>query len=123
MIAPSLSKSLLALVSDVPPTLQLNFEPSGKPGKDRNYYLIGKQNICVVCGSSDDCVRKNIVPHEYRRSVLHVDIYCILYCEYGSSSNCSLCWTVAFTCLHNLAPDFDVGIIQPPILSPAFDVP
>ena len=57
-----------ALVSETPPTLQLNFEPAGKPGKDRDYYTEEKRNVCVVCGSDRDCIRKSIVPHEYRRS-------------------------------------------------------
>ena len=56
-----------ALVSQSPPTLKLHFEPAGRPKEDRNYYLLDKQNICVVCGASENCVRKNIVPHEYRR--------------------------------------------------------
>ena len=57
-----------ALVSETPPTLQLNFEPAGKPGKDRDYYTEEKRNVCVVCGRDRDCIRKSIVPHEYRRS-------------------------------------------------------
>ena len=58
-----------ALVSEDPLTIMLQFEPNGRPGEDRNYYLKNKENICVVCGTDKDCVRKNIVPHEYRRSV------------------------------------------------------
>ena len=57
----------LALVSQDPPKAQLIFEPRGRPGEDRQYYLEEKENICVVCGSGNDCVRKNIVPHEYRQ--------------------------------------------------------
>lgn len=56
-----------ALIFETPPTLQLTFEPAGKPGKDREYYLVQKENICVVCGYSKDCIRKNIVPQEYRK--------------------------------------------------------
>ena len=48
-------------------TLKLHFEPAGRPGEDRGYYLQNKENICVVCGTEENCVRKNIVPHEYRR--------------------------------------------------------
>lgn len=58
-----------ALVSEDPLTLKLHFEPAGRPGEDREYYLQNKENICVVCGTDKNCVRKNIVPHEYRRSV------------------------------------------------------
>ena len=59
----------VALVSETPPTLQLNFEPAGKPGKDREYYMVQKENICVVCGSDKNCLCKNIVPQEYKKSV------------------------------------------------------
>jgi len=45
------------------------------PGADTDHHLRGKESIrtrrqhkfCVVCGSHQNCVRKNIVPHEYRR--------------------------------------------------------
>ena len=59
----------LGLVSESPMTVQLHFEPAGRPGEDREYYLREKENICAVCGTDKNCVRKNIVPHEYRRSV------------------------------------------------------
>lgn len=58
---------ILALVSQDPPKVQLIFEPRGRPGEDRQYYLEEKENICVVCGKERDCVRKNVVPHEYRQ--------------------------------------------------------
>lgn len=54
-------------MSEDPPVLQLLFEPSGKPKKDREYYLTEKENICVVCGRKDSYIRKNVVPHEYRK--------------------------------------------------------
>ena len=57
----------VVLISHDPPILELNFEPSGKPNKDREYYLVEKENVCVVCGRSDTYIRKNIVPHEYRK--------------------------------------------------------
>ena len=56
-----------AIVSEEPLTLKLHFEPAGRPGEDREYYLQNKENMCVVCGTEENCVRKNIVPHEYRR--------------------------------------------------------
>lgn len=58
-----------ALVSASPMTVQLQFEPAGRPNEDRRYYLKQKENICVVCGTEKNCVRKNIVPHEYRKYV------------------------------------------------------
>ena len=31
------------------------------------YYTQEKANRCVVCGSSGSYIRKNVVPHEYRK--------------------------------------------------------
>ena len=53
-------------------TVQLLFEPAGRPSEDRQYYLKQKENICVVCGTEESCIRKNIVPHEYRKYVAPV---------------------------------------------------
>lgn len=64
---------VVAVVSEEPLTLKLHFEPAGRPGEDREYYLQNKENICVVCGTEEDCVRKNIVPHEYRRYIAATD--------------------------------------------------
>jgi len=61
-------KGLGDLISENPLTVRLKFEPSGRPeGKAGEYYLSVKPNICVVCGSKDSYLRKNVVPHEYRR--------------------------------------------------------
>ncbi|XP_072028689.1 exonuclease 3'-5' domain-containing protein 2-like isoform X2 [Amphiura filiformis] len=50
-----------------PFTVRLKFEPKGTPGPDRGYYLSEKENRCVVCGREDTYIRKNIVPHEYKK--------------------------------------------------------
>ena len=50
-----------------PYTVQLNFEPAGRPGTEDYYYLNFKDNVCVVCGSNESYMRKNVVPHDYRR--------------------------------------------------------
>ncbi|XP_073698666.1 exonuclease 3'-5' domain-containing protein 2 [Garra rufa] len=55
------------LVSDSPFIVRLLFEPSGRPDSQKDYYLTAKENVCVVCGKADSYIRKNIVPHEYRR--------------------------------------------------------
>ncbi|XP_059489522.1 exonuclease 3'-5' domain-containing protein 2 [Neocloeon triangulifer] len=48
-------------------TVKLLFEPKDRSGKDgRNYYASIKQNICVVCGSESNHVKKCIVPREYK---------------------------------------------------------
>ena len=58
---------MIDMIEEDPLTVKLKFEPSGRPGKDREYYLTEKENKCVVCGREDGYIRKNVVPHEYRR--------------------------------------------------------
>merc|ERR1719474_415182 len=61
-------KNIGHIISENPLTVRLNFEPSGRPeGKAGEYYLSVKPNICVVCGEMESYLRKNVVPHEYRR--------------------------------------------------------
>ncbi|XP_068690775.1 uncharacterized protein [Montipora foliosa] len=55
------------LTSLDPYTVQLDFEPAGRPGTEDYYYLNFKDNVCVVCGSDESYMRKNVVPHDYRR--------------------------------------------------------
>lgn len=55
------------LLSEDPFVVRLLFEPSGRPDSQKDYYLTAKENVCVVCGKTDSYIRKNIVPHEYRR--------------------------------------------------------
>jgi len=51
-----------------PLTVRLNFEPAGRPSSEYDqYYLLDKANKCVVCGQENSMLRKNIVPHDYRR--------------------------------------------------------
>ena len=64
-----MSKERGTVVCENPITVRLNFEPAGRPSTDYDqYYLLEKSNMCVVCGSKDSILRKNIVPHEYRRN-------------------------------------------------------
>ncbi|XP_029349735.1 exonuclease 3'-5' domain-containing protein 2 isoform X2 [Echeneis naucrates] len=62
-----LDKGIGVLQSEDPFVVQLLFEPSGRPDSKQDYYLTAKENLCVVCGKADSYIRKNIVPHEYRR--------------------------------------------------------
>ncbi|KAK3538212.1 hypothetical protein QTP70_033110, partial [Hemibagrus guttatus] len=62
-----LDKGIGELVSEEPFIVRLLFEPSGRPDSQEDYYLKAKENLCVVCGKADSYIRKNIVPHEYRR--------------------------------------------------------
>ena len=62
------AKGIGYIVSQDPYTVRLRFEPSGRPeGRAGEYYLSVKPNICVVCGKDESFLRKNVVPHEYRR--------------------------------------------------------
>lgn len=62
-----LEKGIGELVSEDPFIVRLLFEPSGRPDSQKDYYLTAKENLCVVCGKVESYIRKNIVPHEYRR--------------------------------------------------------
>ncbi|XP_034432818.1 exonuclease 3'-5' domain-containing protein 2 isoform X1 [Hippoglossus hippoglossus] len=62
-----LDKGIGVLQSEDPFVVKLLFEPSGRPDSQQDYYLTAKENLCVVCGKADSYIRKNIVPHEYRR--------------------------------------------------------
>ncbi|KAM4540844.1 exonuclease 3'-5' domain-containing protein 2 isoform 1-T1 [Fundulus diaphanus] len=62
-----LDKGIGVLQSEDPFIVRLLFEPSGRPDSKQDYYLTAKENLCVVCGVADSYIRKNIVPHEYRR--------------------------------------------------------
>ncbi|KYO21691.1 exonuclease 3'-5' domain-containing protein 2 isoform X2 [Alligator mississippiensis] len=62
-----LDKGIGELVSMDPFVVKLQFEPSGRPESQVDYYLTVKENLCVVCGKRESYIRKNIVPHEYRR--------------------------------------------------------
>ncbi|XP_075047867.1 exonuclease 3'-5' domain-containing protein 2 [Mixophyes fleayi] len=62
-----LDKGIGDLVSSDPFVVRLRFEPSGRPESNVDYYLTVKENLCVVCGKRESYIRKNIVPHEYRR--------------------------------------------------------
>uniref|UniRef100_A0A6V7LYJ6 Exonuclease 3'-5' domain-containing protein 2 n=1 Tax=Bracon brevicornis TaxID=1563983 RepID=A0A6V7LYJ6_9HYME len=61
-------KGLGLIVIAEPLTVRLNFEPSGRAhGQVGQYYTQVKVNQCVVCGSRDKFIKKNVVPKEYRK--------------------------------------------------------
>ncbi|XP_048757461.2 exonuclease 3'-5' domain-containing protein 2-like isoform X2 [Ostrea edulis] len=62
-----IEKGLAEKVSDDPLRVRLNFEPQGRPDSQEDYYLQQKDNICVVCGSGEHLIRKQVIPKEYRR--------------------------------------------------------
>ncbi|XP_068210120.1 exonuclease 3'-5' domain-containing protein 2 isoform X2 [Palaemon carinicauda] len=64
------TKGLGHLVSEEPLIVRLNFEPAGRPlmeTQEGKFRLQERENVCVVCGKDESYIRKNIVPHEYRR--------------------------------------------------------
>ena len=75
------------MVSESPPTLQLHFEPKGKPQEDRKFYLAHKEDQCVVCGAKQNYIRKHVIPLEYRKLVMMSN----------DMSNCMFYQSVLFT--------------------------
>lgn len=65
-----MAKGLGVLVSEEPLVVRLKFEPAGRPQaelQDGQFYLQERHNLCVVCGKDQSYIRKNVVPHEYRK--------------------------------------------------------
>lgn len=62
-----LNNNLGTLVSDNPPTIRLNFEPSGREGVNDPFLTTGKPNICVVCGTDQDLTKHHIIPYCFIR--------------------------------------------------------
>ncbi|KFO24205.1 Exonuclease 3'-5' domain-containing protein 2 [Fukomys damarensis] len=62
-----LDKGIGELVSEDPFVVKLQFEPAGRPESPGDYYLMVKENVCAVCGRTDSYIRKNVIPHEYRK--------------------------------------------------------
>ncbi|KAM3960146.1 exonuclease 3'-5' domain-containing 2 [Aphomia sociella] len=61
-------KQLADVVNEEPLTVRLRFEPAGRSvGLVGLYYQLTKENKCVVCGSANSYIRKNVVPREYRK--------------------------------------------------------
>lgn len=62
-----LNRGLVDVVSHAPPVLRFRFSPGGKGHIGDDYYLAGKANRCVVCGSEEGLSRHHVVPSVYRR--------------------------------------------------------
>ncbi|KAG6456921.1 hypothetical protein O3G_MSEX010014 [Manduca sexta] len=61
-------KELADVVTESPLTVRLRFEPAGRcVGDVGRYYQLTKENKCVVCSGETSCIRKNVVPREYRK--------------------------------------------------------
>lgn len=62
------SKGLGKTISEDPFIVRLNFEPVSRGYAEVDkYYTQVRTNQCVVCGSIDNFIKKNIVPREYRK--------------------------------------------------------
>lgn len=74
-----MEKGLADVQNEDPLTVRLRFEPAGRSvGEVGRYYQLQKENKCVVCGSTNSYIRKNVVPREYRR--YFPGVYYIRYC-------------------------------------------
>ncbi|XP_069937408.1 exonuclease 3'-5' domain-containing protein 2-like [Cherax quadricarinatus] len=65
-----IERGLGVKISENPLVVRLNFEPAGRPQVEKDdgkFYLLERHNICVVCGKGESFIRKNVVPHEYRK--------------------------------------------------------
>lgn len=62
-----LSRNLATWVSTDPPLIQLSFIPNGSGHQGDDFYLQHRENICVVCGVTEDLTRHHVVPHGFRR--------------------------------------------------------
>ncbi|XP_050715029.1 exonuclease 3'-5' domain-containing protein 2-like isoform X2 [Eriocheir sinensis] len=63
-------KGLGVEVQHNPLVVRLNFEPAGRPRaecQDESFYVQERHNVCVVCGQEHSYIKKNVVPHEYRK--------------------------------------------------------
>lgn len=62
------NKGIGELISEEPLTVRLKFEPAGRAvGLTGKYYQTIKENQCVVCGTDQEYIRKNVIPREYRK--------------------------------------------------------
>lgn len=62
-----LDRNLAHLVNKEPYTIRLNFEPSGRNGINDPLLMMGKPNICVVCGTDEDLTKHHIVPYSFNK--------------------------------------------------------
>jgi hypothetical protein len=64
-----IARDLGKKIQDDPFIVRLNFEPQGRASGDvGKYYLKPKENHCVVCAKTENLIRKNVVPREYRKN-------------------------------------------------------
>ncbi len=64
-----LDRGLAVKIKDHPFTVQLTFEPKGLGNIGDEFYLQSRDNLCVVCGSTEGLSRHHVVPHCYVRQM------------------------------------------------------
>lgn len=62
-----LDRKMAEHIGDDPPTIRLNFEPSGRKGVNDPFTIAGKPNHCCVCGTKQDLNRHHVIPHCFVR--------------------------------------------------------
>lgn len=62
-----LNHDLAVVISENPPALQLQFAPKGLGHIGDDYYLTGKVNQCVCCGSNQNLSRHHVMPRVFRK--------------------------------------------------------
>lgn len=78
-------------VTEDPYTVRLCFEPAGRSVGE--YYKSPREIRCVVCGKTEDLIRKHIIPHEYRKffptvmksKTCHDVLLLCIYCHQASN--------------------------------------
>lgn len=62
-----LNKDLAIIKSENPLEIQLTFEPATPSRRNDQFYLVPRQNICVVCGTSERLTRHHVIPQSFRK--------------------------------------------------------
>lgn len=62
-----IEKGLAELIEENPYTIKLLFRPNGSGYHQDPFYLADKQNICVVCGSSEMLTKHHTIPRCFRK--------------------------------------------------------
>lgn len=60
-------KGLGILEKECPLTVRLKFSPSNNEKREDRFYLIPRENKCVVCGMTENLTRHHVVPQSFRR--------------------------------------------------------
>ena len=64
-----LKRGLAVKDGDSETSILLTFEPKGRGNSGDDFYLIPRENICVVCGTNQHLTKHHIVPRCYRSSM------------------------------------------------------